>query len=210
MPRYNILIGTDQNYYDQWGINLLKSINYYNPWISLHCHIVNSFDTKTLPFVQYTYENVEFKNEQSKIGYLQSARFLAVADKFSKDEFVATLDADSICTQMFTEEDFSKLFFSNTILKHPKDNRWLAGFVSFNDNNFRCEYANELRSVPVEEWQFGRDQLILNLLSNKYQYSSLDTKWMSIGKNKNNSVFLTLKGEQKITEKYLNWYNKYL
>jgi len=32
---------------------------------------------------------------------------------------------------------------------------------------------------------------------------------MAIGKNKNSSAFLTLKGEQKTKDKYLKWYNNY-
>lgn len=208
MPRYNILIGVDRNYYNNWGINLLKSINYHNPWVSLHCHIVNPQDVQELSFVDYTYENISFETEDSKIGYLQAVRFLAVANKFTKDEFVITLDADSICTRAFTENDFSTLFEHTTVLRHPKSPRWLACLVSFNDSNFRHEYAAELRSIPVEEWQFGRDQKVLDDLDKKYQYRTLDRKWMSIGKNKNDSVFLTLKGEQKETEKYLKNYKK--
>ena len=208
MPRYNILIGVDQKYYNDWAITLLKSINYHNPWISLHCHIVNPQDVRELSFVDYTYENISFENKDSKIGYLQAVRFLAVADKFTKNDFVITLDADSICTQAFTEDDFSVLFNRTTVLQHPKSLRWLAGLVSFNDSNFKYDYAEELRSIPIEEWKFGRDQKVLDDLNKKYQYRTLDRKWMSIGKNKSNSIFLTLKGEQKETEKYLTGYKK--
>lgn len=208
MPHYNILIGVDQSYYNNWGINLLKSINHYNPWVSLHCHIVNPYEVQELSFVNYTYEKIFFENEDSRIGYLQAVRFLAVADKFSNNDFVITLDADSICTRSFTEEDFSVLFEHTTVLHHPKSPRWLACLVSFNDGDFRHEYATELRSIPVEEWQFGRDQKVLDDLDKKYQYRPLDQKWLSIGKNKINSVFLTLKGEQKETEKYLKNYKK--
>jgi hypothetical protein len=209
MPRYNILIGVDQNYYDSWGINLLKSINYHNPWVSLHCHIVNPQDVQELSFVDYTYEYIKFVNEDSKIGYLQAVRFLAVADKFSKDEFVVTLDADTICTRSFSEKEFSKLFEETVVLRHPKSPRWLACLVSFNNSNFRYDYAAKLKSISVEEWKFGRDQDVLATLEEKYRYQQLDKSWMSIGKNKNNSVFLTLKGKQKDTEKYLSWYNSY-
>ena len=208
MPHYNILIGVDQKYYNDWGINLLKSIHYHNPWILLHCHIANPSDVDELPFVDYTYETIEFETEDSRLGYLQAVRFLAVADKFSNNELVITLDADTICTRSFTEQEFSTLFEYTTVLRHPKSPRWLACLVSFNESDFRYNYASELRSEPIEEWQFGRDQTVLKLLAEKYQYQPLDYSWLSIGKNKNNSVFLTLKGEQKETEKYLNLYKK--
>ena len=41
MQPCNILVGCDQTYYDEWAVPLLKSINKHNPWINLHCHIVN-------------------------------------------------------------------------------------------------------------------------------------------------------------------------
>jgi hypothetical protein len=209
MPHYNILIGVDQKYYNDWGINLLKSIHYHNPWILLHCHIVNPSDVDELSFVDYTYETIEFETEDSRLGYLQAVRFLAVADKFSNNELVITLDADSICSKSFTEQEFSTLFNHTTVLQHPKQSRWLAGLISFNKDNFRHDYAASLREMPINEWNFGRDQEVLAVLDKKYHYRVLDQKWISIGKNKNNSVFLTLKGEQKTTEKYLNIFNKY-
>jgi hypothetical protein len=210
MLRYNILIGVDQKYYNDWGINLLKSINHHNPWVSLHCHIVNPADVVELPFVNYTYETIDFENEDSRIGYLQAVRFLAVAYKFSNNELVITLDADTICTKPFTEQEFSTLFDHTTVLQHPKQPRWLACLVSFDETDFRHEYATLLRELPIDEWKFGRDQDILATLDEKYQFRAVNQQWMSIGKNKNNSVFLTLKGEQKTTKKYLNWYSPYI
>jgi lipopolysaccharide biosynthesis glycosyltransferase len=210
MPQYNILIGVDQKYYDDWGINLLKSINRHNTWIALHCHIVNPLDVVELPFVDYTYETIDFENEDSRIGYLQAVRFLAVADKFLNGELVITLDADTICTKTFTEKEFSTLFDYTTVLQHPKEARWLAGLVTFNEDEFRKEFAKELRSLPLEKWIWGRDQTILNSLADRFDFQKLNTSWLSIGKNKSDSVFLTLKGNQKETDKYLKVYRKYL
>jgi len=99
MPLYNILIGCDQAYYDQWAVLLLSSIQRHNPWIQLHCHIVNPTKDNKLDNVDITSEQVNFVSDESKISYLQCVRFLAVADKFSKNERVITLDADSICTR---------------------------------------------------------------------------------------------------------------
>src|SRR5210317_1926416 len=99
MLRYNVLIGCDQNYFDQWAVPLLQSINHHNPWLNLHCHIVNPTKENTLDSVSITHEKKDFLNNESKISYLQSVRFLAVANKFRKNEHVITLDADSICTR---------------------------------------------------------------------------------------------------------------
>ena len=207
--KYNILIGCDQTYYDQWAVPLLSSIQRHNPWISLHCHIVNPIKENSLECVDITSEQIEFASDESKISYLQSVRFLVVADKFHNDECVITLDADSICTRHIDQTSIQQLFEKQYVLKHHKEDRWLAGFVTFLDNGFRQEYATQLRSVPLDTWRWGRDQTILNALADTYKFKKLDTVWMSIGKNKKNSAFLTLKGDQKIKDKYLNIYKKY-
>ena len=207
--KHNILIGCDQTYFDKWATPLLKSIQRHNPWITLHCHIVNPTKENTLDSVNVTSENINFVNDESKISYLQSVRFLAVADKFRKNERVITLDADSICTRKIDKPAINQLFENQYVLKHHKEDRWLAGFVVFNDNGFRQEYASQLRSLPVDKWKWGRDQTILNQMSSDYNFSILPKEWMSIGKNKSDSAFLTLKGEQKVKDKYLNVYKKY-
>lgn len=209
MPHYNVLIGCDQLYYDQWAVPLLVSIHNHNPWIKLHCHIVNPTKINTLDYVDITTENIKFINDTVKISYLQSVRFLAVADKFYKDENVITLDADSICTRKIDKEAIQSLFKKQYVLKHHKEDRWLAGLVVFNNNNFRHEYALQLKSIPIGEWKWGRDQLILNQLAEEYKFKEVGKTWMSIGKNKSNSAFLTLKGEQKTISKYLEKYNRY-
>ena len=210
MQRYNILIGCDQNYYDKWAVPLLQSIHRHNPWIRLHCHIVNPTKDNKLENVDISNEQIEFVSDEAKISYLQSVRFLVVADKFHKNENVITLDADSICTKQIEKSAIEKLFKKQYVLKHHKEDRWLAGFVTFLNNGFRQEYASELKSVHYSQWKWGRDQTILNSLENAYKFEQLDGRWMAIGKNKNNSAFLTLKGEQKETDKYLNVYKGYL
>jgi hypothetical protein len=210
MQPYNILVGCDQTYFDKWAIPLLQSIQRHNSWINLHCHIVNPTKVNTLDSVDITHEHIDFVSDETKISYLQSVRFLAVADKFRKNERVITLDADSICTREIGKTAIERLFEKQYVLKHHKENRWLAGFVVFNDNGFRQEYARELNRIPVDNWKWGRDQTVLNQLANDYKFEKLDPLWMAIGKNRNSSAFLTLKGEQKETDKYLNVYRKYL
>lgn len=208
--KFNILIGCDQNYYDDWAVNLLTSIQRHNPWFNLHCHIVNPTKDNKLDNVSITTETISFANDESKISYLQSVRFLAVANKFKNNENVFTLDADTVCTRKIGHVFTDRLFQKQHVLKHYKENRWLAGFVTFLNNGFRQELVAELNSIPVADWKWGRDQTILNKLADDYKYEKLDRLWMSIGKNKSNSAFLTLKGEQKYTDKYLNVYRNYL
>lgn len=103
MPRYNVLLGCDQKYYDEWAVPLLKSIHRHNPWLNLHCHIVNPTVENSLDNVDITTEKREFINSEAEISYLQSVRFLAVAEKFNNNENVFTLDADSICTRTIAQ-----------------------------------------------------------------------------------------------------------
>lgn len=210
MQPYNILVGCDQLYFDNWATPLLKSIQRHNSWFTLHCHIVNPTKENILDGVDITSEQRKFINDESKISYLQSVRFLVVADKFKNNENVFTLDADTICTRKIGNVFTQRLFEKQHILKHHKENRWLAGFVTFNNSNFRKDLARELDVEPVDKWRWGRDQTILNSLAEDYNYQPLDRLWMAIGKNRHNSAFLTLKGEQKYTDKYLNVYRKYL
>lgn len=209
MQVYSILVAVDQTYYDNWALTLLKSINFNCPDIKLRCHVVNPKQLKKLSFVEYTTEEISFDNNDSKISYLQAARFLAVS-KLPTTECVLTIDADTICCKNFTKEDFIKVFDSQYILvKEKKPDRWLCGFVVFRNDNFRQEYAEMLMSDPINEWEPGRDQLMLAKLKDKFRFIPVHHKWMSIGKNGKGSVFLTLKGDQKTSDKYLKIYKEF-
>ena len=211
MPRYNILIGCDQKYYDDWGINLVRSIKYFNPWITCHVHVVNPIHIEKVDGVEYTTEIRDFPNDTVKIGYLQSVRFLKVAEKFSDKDLVMTLDADTICTRKTTPEEFTSTASKVTVLRHLKDKHWLAGLVTYGAPGFKQDFANRLLSKPIEEWAPFHDQNVLDDLSKVYTFNEQHKLyWMSIGKNGNQSVFLTLKGNQKYKDKYLSIYNKFL
>ena len=60
MQPCNILIGCDQNYYEQWAINLIKSIRHFNPFVQCHVHIVNPGNYQKIPNVEYTTEFIDF------------------------------------------------------------------------------------------------------------------------------------------------------
>jgi hypothetical protein len=210
MQHYNILIGVDHKYYVDWGERLLTSIYLKNPWAKLHCHIVNPEKYTPLRFVDYTQEERDFANDDSKIGYLQAVRFLAVANKFKKEDLVFTLDADTICTREIDMYTCKSLFRNNHVLQHHKEPRWLAGFVTFPKNNLHIDFADGLLEEKIDNWKFGRDQKVLAKLGEKHLFKPLPRSWMAIGKNKTDSIFLTLKGEQKETEKYLSKFLGYV
>ena len=212
MQPCNILFGCDQAYYNQWGINLCKSIRYFNPWLNIHVHIVNPRKHKELDFVNYTYENKTFVSEQHKIGYLQCCRFLAVAKKFDDKELVMTVDADSLCQKSFTPQQFIKSASNITVLRHHKDKRWLAGMITFGTGDFKRVYANRLLEKPFEDFAPFHDQNILAELSRTYNFieQDIETPWMRYGKSSHRGIFMTLKGDEKIAEKYLTVYNKVL
>ena len=160
--------------------------------------------------VDITEEYISFENETSKISYLQSARFLVAANKFSYNEDVFTLDADTICTRKYSEEEMAFLFSKQHILQSYKDKRWLAGLIAFTNKDFRQEYAKEIQSKEIKDWEWGRDQNVLAKLSEQYNFVPAPRDWISIGKNGAESVFLTLKGNQKNKDRYLDIYKGYL
>lgn len=208
MPQFNIQLACDNQYYNDWASVLLESLHYHVPWISLHCHIVNPQTPYLLDYVNYSFENCSFISDDSRLGYLQAVRFLKAAE-FKTSDAVVTLDADTICTRSFTKEQFLSLSEKPTVLMSNKGNRWLAGLVSFDSSNFRKDYAKGLLELPIEEWLPGWDQEVLLDLSTVYNFTELSRDWMEIGKQKQNSVFLTLKGDQKFTDKYLSKYHEH-
>jgi hypothetical protein len=213
MQVYNVLIGCDQKYYEDWGIHLIRSIRYFNPWITCHVHVVNPIYVEKIDGVEYTTEHRDFPNDTVKIGYLQCVRFLKVAEKFTDNDLVMTLDADTICTRKTTPQAFEEATKHKiTMLRHLKAKHWLAGLVTYGEAGFKDELAAKLLEKPIEQWAPFWDQTILAELSKKYTYNEQPARlfWMSIGKNGNQSVFLTLKGNQKEKSKYLDTYKKFM
>ena len=207
---YNILIGCDQSYYDTWATTLLWSIQHYAPWVNLHCHIVNPSNTlNKLDHVSYTTEERDLSDPDVFSGYLQAVRFLKAYELFPNNEPVIVVDTDSICTHSFTKEQFDQVHLDHpVVLYKEKTSRWLAGFISMGSNTFRKDFHDLLMSKPIEEWAGFWDQTCLKQLNDKHVFEKAPIDWMSIGKNGNESIFLTLKGEQKELEKYLGNYLK--
>jgi hypothetical protein len=206
MLRYNALISCDQNYYDKWGINLLSSLKEKSPKLNLHCHIINPTKDNAFNGVDITTETIQFDSTDAQLSYYQASRFLVVANKFQNNELVFTVDADSVCTKKINLIDLETLFSKHYVLQHHKQPRWLAGFVCFNNSNFKNDFAAGLNSLPIAERPVGWDQIILNRLAREYNFVPANNVWMNIGKNKSDAFFLTLKGSQKTKEKYVNTY----
>ena len=202
----NILIACDTAYYFQWTINCIKSIKKFVPWINIIVVIVNAENITEIDGVKYIYEHVDFADDENKIAYYQAVRFLKCADLFPNGELVMSIDCDTILTRSFSEKDFKKICRTVHVQRHQKANRWMAGLVTYGDNNdFRIRIRDQLLSRPRETWEYGWDQKILNHLAIEFNYQKLEVgDWMSFGKG--NGIFLTLKGDQKISPKHLDSY----
>ena len=208
---YNILLACDLLYYNTWAVNCIKSIQKFVPWINVHVVIVNPAENyQQLPGVIYHEDYVTFPNESCKIPYYQAVRFLKCAEIFTNDELVMSMDCDTLCTRTFNEHELKLILSTIHVQRHQKNVRWMAGLVTYgSDSKFRNEFREELLKLPLEKWSYGRDQDILNTLDLTYNYTRLDVgTWMSFGRGR--GIFLTLKGEQKTAEGYLNIYNEVL
>ena len=201
-----LLVGTDNAYYEQWTVPLFRAVHYYAPWLELHAHIVNPDKHTKLDYVKYTTEHRTFSSDQERIGYLQSVRFL-VAQQYSQ---IMIVDADSMCTQSFTEEQYDHIVQGQTVLHHPKAERWLAGFIASDNQEFLQDYHNRLMKRPLLKFKHGWDQKVLKDLSNDYKFTRCPEQWMKVGKPSQSSIFMTLKGDQKISNKYLHYYNQFV
>ena len=203
----NILLACDSNYYQTWTVNCIKSIQKYVPWIKITVVVVNPNNIDEISNVMYVYDYVDFPNEDSKIAYYQAVRFIKCADLFSNNELVMSIDCDTILTKLFSQEEFKTLCSNITVLRHHKADRWMAGLVTYgNTNHFRKKIKDQLLSLSVDQWNYGWDQTILNQLSVEFNYIPTEVgEWMSFGKGR--GKFLTLKGSQKVKEKFLNNYN---
>lgn len=202
----NIFIACDGKYYDNWGVNCLKTIQKFNPWILLTAHIVNPISRNELPRVQYFYENKTFVNESSQISYYQAVRFIKCSEYFPNNELVMTIDCDTVCTRAFSMHEFEILCKSIHVQRHHKADKWMAGLVTYGaDASFRNDFKTNLCNEPLDNWKYGRDQDVLNNMANNYNFKKLNVgEWMSFGKGR--GIFITLKGTQKTKDKFLKNY----
>lgn len=208
---YNVLLACDIQYYNTWAINCIKSIQKYVPWLKIHVVIVNpTTKYQQLPNVSYYEDSINFLNDRCKVAYYQAVRFIKCADIFTNNELVFSIDCDTLCTRSFTQHELENICKTVHVQRHQKNVRWMAGFVTYGiESNFRKEFKEKLLELPIEEWKYGRDQDVLNLLDEKYHYKKLNVgDWMSFGRG--SGTFLTLKGDQKISSGYLATYNSIL
>ena len=207
---YNILIACDDQYYQTWAENCIRSIHYHTSWMNVTVVIVNPSKTYNLKNVRYIYDHKEFINDQSKIAYYQAVRFLKCLDIFHEDDLIMSIDCDTVLTKSFSKNEFESICKNIHIQRHQKDIRWMAGLVTFGQKvDFRRRFKEELLAEPIENWLYGRDQYVLEKLSHEFEFKKLHVgEWMSFGRGK--GTFLTLKGHQKNSEGYLNNYKENL
>lgn len=203
----NIFIACDGLYYNRWGINCLKSIKHHVPWIRLTAHIVNADNAQEIEGIRYFYEDREFSNDASKISYYQAVRFIKCAEYFDNNELVMSIDCDTVLMRSFSKKEFQKICEIVSVQRHQKDKRWMAGLVTYGKNNFKQRFKEELLKTPINTWVPGRDQDVLEILNQEFEYNKLMVgDWMSFGRG--GGTFLTLKGDQKTSEGYLNNYHE--
>ena len=204
----NIFIACDGKYYDKWGLNCLRTIQNYNPWIQLTAHIVNPISKNELTKVHYFYEDRSFVNEASEISYYQSVRFIKCSEYFPNNELVMTIDCDTVCTRSFSIAEFTHVCQTTHVQRHQKADKWMAGLVTYgNTSAFRNDLKTNLLKDPIELWKYGRDQDVLNSMAYNYNFKGLNVgEWMSFGKGR--GIFITLKGTQKTKDKFLKNYKE--
>jgi hypothetical protein len=207
---YNILLACDGEYYNKWAINCIKSIKFYVPWVVISTYIVNPINVIEIPEVRYFYEDKNFESEASKIAYYQAVRFLKCHEIFANNELVMSIDCDTLLQTAFSQKDFLRICQDTHVQRHQKDIRWMAGLVTYGtDSLFKSRLKEELLKIPIEMWRPGRDQDVLKILSEEFNFRPLYVgDWMSFGQG--SGKFITLKGDQKIADGYLNVYSKIL
>ena len=214
---YNILLACDTIYYNEWAVNCIKSIQHFAPWITLTVVVVNPDNITELSNVKYEYVTQEFNNldpkrrEDTMISYYQSLRFIKCAELFPNNELVMTMDCDTICTREFSKQDFENISKTIHVQTHQKDlNLWMCGVVTFgNDSVFRNRIRQALLEQQIDLCNIGRDTVILNMLSTEFNYNPLAIgTWMGFGKG--DAIFLTLKGTQRTSPRFLEKYNNIL
>lgn len=206
----NFFIACNTGYYYNWAINCIKTLEKFCPWANIHVLIVNPVFIKELPNVTYHYEYIDIPDFDTRIGYYQAVRFFRCSEIFSDNDLVAIIDADTILTRNIEYKEFYKLCRKITILKHPKDGRWLAGFVTLGKGSkFRKKFRYYLEALPILKWRYGWDQDALAKLSRDFDFNPLPEIWMSLGKNRGN-YFITLKGDKKDVGRFLEIYKQEL
>lgn len=214
---YNILLACDTVYYNDWAMNCIKSIQHFTPWVTITVVIVNPDNILEIANVKYEYVTQDFssldagRRRHSMISYYQSLRFIKSAELFPHNELVMTMDCDTICTRAFSKQDFEEVCKKIHVQKHQKNlARWMCGLVTFgNDTEFRNRFKEALLEQPIDLCKIGRDTVILNKLSAEFEYNSLaHGDWMAFGKG--DAIFLTLKGRQRTSSRFLKKYNDIL
>lgn len=200
----HILLSCDETYHRDWAINCAKSVQHWVPWVQVSINLINTgAEIVKIPGVRYHHTSIDLSGFQSPAAYYQASRFLVADELFQDGDRVMILDCDTVCTRSFTPEEFDEICARISVLWHAKSSRWLAGLVTLGPNlDFIKEYKRLLLEKNPAAWTYGHDQDVLKQLADRYSFAKEPPgDWISIGKGK--GTFLTLKGDQKQSKKYL-------
>jgi hypothetical protein len=204
-----IFLACDGKYYNKWAVNCIHSIQLLCPWVNITTLIINPDDCEEISGVEYFYETRTFDSTDSEIAYYQAARFLKCYEIFGDAKDILIIDVDTILVKPFTEKEFLSLVRDVAVLRHPKSNKLLAGMVTLgHKSNFRKNLKIYLEQLPISKWYPGWDQNVLNQMDNDFKLKEIPNYWMHLGKHRDETIFLTLKGDKKDESRFLEIYNK--
>lgn len=221
-----IYFSCDVNYYNNYGIPLIKSIIYQNNWIGVHCHIIikdnNKFKRVDDPRVTYSTENItqefletiNFEPMNSKLAkfdvdldaektYYACARFMQ-ADKIfpTNDKRIFQLDCDTLLFTNFDKEKFLELTSHVRAMRKPKTpEKIIASALSYGNGNEGLEFRKLLASTLIERFSTKAywfiDQIVMQELFLNKQFIPIEMHWNQWSFKKKFAYFRTGKGNKK-------------
>jgi hypothetical protein len=153
------------------------------------------------PQITYTEEilPIDLLEEEPKIIYFQSVRFLRALELFDDDQYVMVIDSDSVAIKNIPFEKFIEITKFPSQLFNYKTARHLATCVTFGiderGRNFKSAIKNELLSIPIPQWRGHYDQACLDKIRSIIEIKPIDRFWMTF--QKLTGIFYSAKGRRK-------------
>lgn len=218
-----VYFSCDENYYNEYGIALIKSIIYQIDWIHVHCHIISKNPVtflKEFPRTTYTYEIIDEKFVNTipfeklfsvskvdteinpEIVYFSCARFMQLNKIFDHTHRVFQIDCDSLLFKTFTIEDFKWLTDTPKPMRKTKSpQKIIASAISFGSGSTGQDFRNLLSETLYERFSqqayWFIDQIALQEIFNQYNYESIPLHWNTWNKFHKIAFFQTAKGNKK-------------
>jgi hypothetical protein len=221
-----IYFSCDINYYNKYGMPLIKSIVYQNNWVGVHCHIICkddiSFKRIDNPQVTYSYElitdefiqTINFKPMTIKLNkfdvdldaektYYACARFMQADKIFStNDKRIFQIDCDSLMFKPFSSKDFNEVTSHVRAMRKPKTpEKIIASALSYGNGDVGLEFrkllASKLYNAFSNEAYWFIDQIIMQELFSNMEFISIPLHWNHWSFKKPFAYFRTGKGNKK-------------